>query len=1519
MTALCRWLWVVVLTLTLSGLTAQAEPTPTLAIGVLAHRPIALENPLWQPLANYLQRSLGDVRVTLRVYDFAGMEKAVQHRQVDLVITSPSDYLIYAHRIGLSAPLASVVAEGPDQTLLRGFGGVILVRTERSELQTLHDLKGRRIALIGRQSLGGYQAQAYELDKAGIHLPDDAQLIETGLPYEKVLQALLDGTVDAAFARSGILEAWQREGRIAPEALRVLHRRDLPGFPDAISTPLYPERPVAAMPQVDESLAKRVAAALLQMPSDQDGLQDVGLHGFTLPYDYEPVRAMTYALHLPPYENEPPVTLDDIWRDHRTIMIVLVVGVAAVTILSLLLLVYAARLKTTRQTIQRKAEELEYEHEELQRAQAALGERIKEQTCLYAVFRVTENLQAPLDEILQAVVELLPPGWFYPADAAACIEWGGQCYYTANFRNSADQQTAPIHLNDEQRGSVTVAYLQPHPRQQEGPFLSEERLLLDTVAERLSSIIERRTIEENARKREEISRAIVSQASDAITLIDVETLHFAEFNDAACEGLGYTREEFAQLRLPDIQGEFDPATVAGMIQDFLKVGSAQFDTLRRHKSGNLRDVHVSLKVIHIQDRDFLSIIWSDITERKQAEQELARYRNELERLVAERTAELAAMTESLRGANEEQQAIFDTATSGIALIKDRILVRCNRKLHEILGWPQGSMIGQRTAIWYADEAANTVGGAEAVYGPIWRGESHSREQELVRRDGSALWVRLTGKAVDIHDRSKGTVWMLEDITVERAAIAEMVKARALAEEASRTKSAFLANMSHEIRTPMNAIIGLTHLIRRDSTSDRQKQQLDKVTQAAHHLLSIINDILDFSKIEAGKMTLDLTDFDVDRVVGNVCTLALEKAEAKGLELVADLAGLPPALHGDGLRLGQVLLNFVGNAVKFTEKGSIVICGKVARTEGERLWVRFEVRDTGIGLSLEQQARLFQAFEQADVSTTRSYGGTGLGLAISGRLVELMGGQVGVVSEPGKGSTFWFEAPFGMVTGYSQRHLPLPLPKETRVLVVDDMEEARESLADILAGLSMRADAVADGEAALRVIAAADALGDPYRLVLMDWLMPGLNGIETALRLRRLPLKAAPICFLVSGSSGCPSDQLEQGGFAAFIAKPVTPTVLLDALNILFAVKDVAGLAPQEVPALEADLRFRAGLQVLLAEDNELNQEVALDLLRHVGLQVDLAQDGEIAVTLAAKQRYDLILMDIQMPNLDGLGAARKIRTFADHASTPILAMTANAFTEDREAALAAGMNDHLAKPIDPDALYRALMKWLPVNSAESPPLQKADPSASLIEADAALRQRLSRIPGLNVDSALRMVRGDVAKLGRFLSRFAQDHRQTVDQLRAELRRNDVMGAIRRAHTLKGVAGTFGLSEVQALAAVVEAGLKNGLSPEQMEAAITQLERVLEPRCAELSQIETGNEVAGIQLNLDDLRQQLKVLISLLKADDMAAVDQYSALRSSVESLIPEKAVRLKTQIEDFAFEEALATLDEILERLSSSR
>ena len=1021
------------------------------------------------------------------------------------------------------------------------------------------------------------------------------------------------------------------------------------------------------------------------------------------------------------------------------------------------------------------------------------------------------------------------------------------------------------------------------------------------------------------KEREEIYSSIVTQAGSGILLVDRITLAIIEFNDAACAALGYDRSEFARLTLHDLQTD---ASICPQDQCLISVQSeagTEFESQLRMKNGNLRDFWVSLRPLSLRGRDLLAGVWTDITGRKQAERELARYRDELEQLVAERTTRLEESARQLvdqqivlQAALDELRTIFDSATIGIALMKDRIILRCNRKLEEIFGYEPGELESQSTRAWYTDDESYTYGG-KIVQDLVSSGGLKQREFHLKRKDGSLFWARLTGKRFDTTTIQGAMIGMVQDITDEHEAEEALRRAKELAEEASRAKSAFLANMSHEIRTPMNAIIGLTHLIRRDSTSNVQKQQLDKVTGAAHHLLHIINDILDFSKIEAGKMTLDPTDFNVDEVVGNVCTLMQTRAESKELELVVDIAGLPPALHGDGLRLGQILLNFVGNAVKFTEKGCIVVRGRVVWTEGPTLWVRFEVRDTGIGLTESQQNKLFQAFVQADVSTTRSYGGTGLGLAISSGLATLMGGRVGVESAPGKGSTFWFEAPFGVVRGQWQRSSLALQTKETRALVADDMEEARESLADVLTGLGFRTDTVSSGEEAIKAVADADALGDPYQLLLTDWLMPGLNGAETVQRIRELTLDLAPVCILVSGSSGCSRDTLQRDGFAAFIAKPVTPTALTEALRGSFAAEETA----TEEGKTGVPPRFSPGQRILLAEDNLLNQEVATELLRHVGLTVDVASDGEEALTRAATTPYDLILMDIQMPRMDGLEATRRLRATPAYATTPILAMTANAFVDDRKAALAAGMNDHLVKPIDPERLYRALRRWLALAPTAPPP---APDHTAQREAD-HLTQQLAAVRGLSLERALRSVNGDTASLARLLARFAREHSNDVELLQQELATGATEDARRRVHTLKGVAGTFGLFELQAQAAAVEAAMACEAPPHELHASINMLGHLLGNCCITLASLlpyatqsaeaDTKPQHVSPQ-EIEVLRTQLQQLHNLLAADDLAAQAMFAELEPLLVTIQPQRARKLAQQIDDFAFEDAMETLKEML-------
>jgi two-component system sensor histidine kinase/response regulator len=753
---------------------------------------------------------------------------------------------------------------------------------------------------------------------------------------------------------------------------------------------------------------------------------------------------------------------------------------------------------------------------------------------------------------------------------------------------------------------------------------------------------------------------------------------------------------------------------------------------------------------------------------------------------------------------------------------------------------------------------------------------------------------------------------------------ELELAKEAAEGANRFKSTFLANMSHEIRTPMNAIIGLTYLIRRDAVDRRQQNKLEKVSQAAQHLLSIINDILDFSKIESGKLTIESADFELDRVFNNLNDLVADRAAEKGLEVVNRIdPAIPPLVRGDMLRLGQVLINFATNAVKFTDKGSVIISASLVDQDAQTLRVRFEVTDTGIGMTEEQCARLFQAFEQADASTTRKFGGTGLGLAINKRLVELMGGELGVTSSADVGSTFWFELPLQRATVNEMQEYTYRVPKNLNVLVVDDVADAREAMAQMLSGFNDKVAIADSGEAALHSVSEAIAAGSPFDLILMDWAMPGMDGIETSRRIMALSGKLAPKIVLATAfGRDWSSERLHEAGIVAQLSKPVTPSTLygaiVDTLSEKIQTPHHSAIRNGHKP--ELDLSPLRGRHILLAEDNQINQEVARELLEEAGIKVDVAGDGVKALAMARQTAYDLILMDIQMPRMDGITATREIRRLPERVSVPILAMTANAFKEDRAQCLDAGMNDHVAKPVDPDRLFSALLQWLPATSATPQGVAATPPSSrfrdDLSASDALVLQSLEAVDGLDVAAGLRLRRGKLSSYVRHLQQFANTHAEDGEAIRAALLAGQIDEAQSRAHALKGVAGNIGAARVQHVAAAIEAPLKH-----QDDDAVTRAHLELDQLDLELaslvtrlklalSEMDVRPVVAPGEVSTSQSAALLRQLRQLLESDALQAQRDFQSHQASLLPLLGQDTmVRLASSIEQFNYEEALAILD----------
>jgi len=1016
----------------------------------------------------------------------------------------------------------------------------------------------------------------------------------------------------------------------------------------------------------------------------------------------------------------------------------------------------------------------------------------------------------------------------------------------------------------------------------------------------LELLVKERT--EELRASEERTRLLLESAGEGIIGVDVDG-KMTFVNPAACRMLGYLPDEFQGKEFHSLihysheDGSPYPRENCPMFRSIsLGTPSHIDDEVLWRKDGTSFPVAYSSYPVRKDDSLVGSVItFSDITDRRRAERALA---------------------ESER----RTRTILETAIEGILMVDNNaVIMLINSALCGILGRPQEEILGHQIFDFVDEENLQILLQQLELRK---KGMSGAYEICLQRPDGVNVPCLFNATPfLDDNGHKKGSFALVTDITARKLAEEQVRRAKEIAEEATKAKSDFLANMSHEIRTPMNAVIGMAHLALQTELTPKQGDYLIKIQRSAHSLLGIINDILDFSKIEAGKLEMESVDFSLDEVLDNVSTMVGVKVHEKELEFLMDIPQeVPLALVGDPLRLGQVLINLCNNAVKFTEQGEIVVSTRLLERQDEWVVLQFSVRDTGVGLTQEQKGRLFQAFSQADMSTTRKYGGTGLGLTISKRLVNMMGGEIWVESEAGKGSEFKFTARFGLARKLSRRHLePSVDLRGMRVLVVDDNASSREILQSLLETMSFEVTVAASAEEGIAELE-KEADTRPYRLILMDWKMPGMDGIKATELIKSLPSLPEKPKIIIATAYGREEvmQRSERVGVDGFLLKPVGQSVLFDSIMIAFGEE---GQECEAVPRVsgrdEQGLRSIRGATVLLAEDNEINQQVAEEILQQAGLIVRIANNGREAVDMVKAGDFDLVLMDIQMPVVGGFEATQEIRRDERLKDLPIIAMTAHAMAGDHEKSLKAGMNDHVTKPIDPEQLISALVKWIkPADRESSGALPEPSNESRTVE-----NVLPDELPGISIASGLSRVAGNKLLYMKLLCKFKDGQENAVEQIKTALRMGDIETAARLAHTVKGVSGNLGGNDLYQAAAQLEKAIKEGktldlVMPEfdsHLKVVMDGI-RVVEERLT--AQQQTGDSGMEVSVDKEAVRTLLQEIAQLFDSDLIEAMNRLEALnRHLANSSVYGEFKRLEKQVESFDTDTGLKTGETIAGKL----
>ncbi|WP_447769275.1 CHASE domain-containing protein [Pseudomonas kilonensis] len=912
---------------------------------------------------------------------------------------------------------------------------------------------------------------------------------------------------------------------------------------------------------------------------------------------------------------------------------------------------------------------------------------------------------------------------------------------------------------------------------------------------------------------------------------------------------------------------------------------------------------VTLVVTSMRDDDgnlsgYLGIA-VDITERKAAEKKLAA---SLETTEKQRSELMAVHDQLLMAAEVAELGVWSWTLANDSL-------QWNDRMFEFYGQPLTLRnSGLSFTHWYSRvHPEDAVAAAAKLNAAVEGGDVYDTVFRVVRPDGQIRFIQ-AGAQVERSPSGEAlrVTGINRDITSQRELESHLLYAKEQADTTSATKSAFLANMSHEIRTPMNAVLGMLQLVQHTDLNDRQLDYVTKAQTAAKSLLGLLNDILDYSKIEAGKLQLDVHPFELEPLMRDLAVVLAGNQSQKEVEVMFDLdANLPNDLIGDSLRLQQVLINLAGNALKFTMEGQIVVSVEQLMRMENAVSLRIAVSDTGIGISPEQLQRIFEGFTQAEASTTRRFGGTGLGLVICKRLVSLMGGELQVESLQGRGSRFWFDISLDVAPSSLRRSDTPGVDASIRILVVDDNAMAGELLLRTVHALGWQADHVSGGMQAVEWVKNAQARGEAYDVVLMDWRMSDLDGLSAAQLIHQQDNGLPPPMIIMITAYGrevlADANELGDAPFVGFLSKPVTPKQLADAVQRALDGKSLAQALPPK-SAIDRPQRL-AGLRLLVVEDNMLNRQVADELLTREGAQVTLADGGMEGVSRVMTENvpFDAVLMDIQMPDIDGLEATRRIRSSPRFAALPIVAMTANASNTDREACLAAGMNDHVGKPIDLEQLVVTLLVQTGREDSQVAfALGQAHTGEDVVESRASTVDRFG---------------GDLDLIRKVLRNFGPEMEKQLVRLRDQIQRQDVSGATFMLHTIKGSSGTMGAKAVSLLASNLEHTLKNG-DAESVASIFADttwfdelsrlLQQSLEQMNVDFGQSPRAKSSADEESMVSaQWRESLEEILLLLEAGNLQAIELTDALASKMPQSLRPQFDELVVRVQSLDFSAAM--------------